>query len=108
MGVLDSLQEPSFLFLLRNMEKEFPHNDAVPPQILFEIADVFETLRPDFFAYQFRRQFLLSQKFGMHANNEHLFIVTTVEDSDVPAIGQAFHTTPEVIMIQVLNRRRLE
>src|SRR6266446_4800603 len=87
------------------MEKEFPHDDAVPAEILFEIADVLETLGPDVFPNQLRRNSLLCQKAGMHTNDEHFFVVTAIEDSDLPAIRQAFHATPEIIVIELLGGR---
>src|SRR4029450_11331070 len=90
------------------MEKEFPHDNTVPRQVSLEIAYVFETLFPNLFADQSWRQFLLRQKFGMHPDDEHLFIITTIKDSDLTTIRQALHASPEIIVVQVLARGRFE
>ena len=44
----------------------------------------------------------------MHPDNQHLLIITTIKDSDVSAIGQTFHTAPEIIVIKILSRGRFE
>gem|GEM_PF-3291449 len=59
------------------MEKEFSHHDAVPRDVSLEIADVFETLFPNLFAYKLWRQLLFCQKFGMPPG-------TTVITTDQP------------------------
>src|SRR5437868_14022623 len=77
-------------------------------QVLLEIADVFETLFPNLFAYEFWRQFLFCQEFGMHPDDEHFFIITAVKNSDLTPVRQAFHAAPEVIVIQIIGRGRFE
>src|SRR5258707_10299870 len=106
--MVDTIQEALFLFLLRNVEKEFSYDDAISCQVLFEVANIFEALRPNLFADEFRGQFLFPQEFRVHPDNEHLLIITTIEDSDMSAIRQAFHTTPEIIVIEILGQGRFE
>jgi hypothetical protein len=44
----------------------------------------------------------------MHPDDEHLFIITAVKNSDLTPVRQAFHAAPEIIMIQIIRRRRFE
>jgi hypothetical protein len=90
------------------VEKKFPHDHAVSRQILLEIANVFKTFFPNLLVYELRRHFLLREEFGMHPDDEHLFIVTAIKDSNVSPVGQAFHASPEIIMVEVLARWRFE
>src|SRR4029453_10556123 len=90
------------------MEKEFAHHYAVSRQILLEVTNVFEALFPNLFAYELWRQLLLCQKVRMNSDDEHLFIVTTIKNSNVTPIRQAFHAVPEIIMIEILARGRFE
>src|SRR6476469_9134355 len=90
------------------MKKEFSHYYSIPRQILLEIADVFEPLFPNPFAYEFWRQLLLCQEFGMDPYDEHFFIITAIKNSNVAPIRQVFHAAPEVIVIQIFVRGRFE
>ena len=85
------------------MEEEFSYHDSVPRQILLEIADVFETLFPNVFAYESRRQLLFCQEFGMHPYHQHLLIVTAIKDANLTAIRQVFHAPPKIIVIQIFG-----
>ena len=44
----------------------------------------------------------------MHANDEHLLVVGTIEDADPPAFGQTSGRAPEKIMVQFLGAGLLE
>src|SRR5215469_9367664 len=90
------------------MEEKFADQHAISCQVLLKISNVFETLFPNVFAHEARRQFLFCQKFGMHANDEYLLVVTAVKNSDVAAVRKVFHAAPEIIVVQILGRRRLE
>src|SRR6266436_6475549 len=90
------------------MEKEFSDDYDVPLQVFLDVANVFKTLFPNLFADKSWRQFLLRQKFGMHPNDEHLFIITAIKDSDVSPVRQTFHASPEIIMVEILARGRFE
>src|SRR4030095_11673107 len=90
------------------MEKKFSYDHAISCEVLFEIADVFVAIFPNFFANQFWRQFLLRQKFGMHPDDEHLFVVTAIENSYLSPVRETFHAPPEIIMVEVLVRWRFE
>ncbi|KAF5407622.1 MAG: hypothetical protein Udaeo2_22360 [Candidatus Udaeobacter sp.] len=56
--VIDSLEESSFCSFLKREEK-FSHHDAIPRQILLEIADVFEPLFPNLLPTSFGGSFSL-------------------------------------------------
>ena len=44
----------------------------------------------------------------MHPHNEHLFVVTPVEDSDLAAIRHALQAAPQIIVIELVRRGRFE
>ena len=44
----------------------------------------------------------------MHANDEHFFIVGTIEDANAPALWQMACGAPEKIMLQLLRARLFE
>jgi len=44
----------------------------------------------------------------MHANNEHLLVVGTIEDADPPAFRQMAGCAPEKIMFQLVGGRLFE
>jgi hypothetical protein len=44
----------------------------------------------------------------MHANDEHLLVVGTIEDADPPAFRQTAGRAPEKIVLQFLGARLFE
>src|SRR4030095_14513143 len=44
----------------------------------------------------------------MHAHDEGLFVVATIEDADATALGQANDATPHEIVVELFVRRRFE
>jgi len=44
----------------------------------------------------------------MHANDQHFFVIGTIEDADPSAFGKAARCAPEKIMFQFLGARLLE
>ena len=51
---------------------------------------------------------MFGEKLWMNANDESFFVITAVENADVAAVGKTFHATPEIVVIKILGRRRLE
>src|SRR4030095_2433935 len=44
----------------------------------------------------------------MHPDHKYLFVVTPIKDSDVSPVRQTFHAPPEIIVVEIFRRRRLE
>jgi hypothetical protein len=44
----------------------------------------------------------------MHANDQHLLVIGTIEDADPPAFGKAARRAPEKIMFQFFGARLFE
>ncbi len=44
----------------------------------------------------------------MHANDQHLFVIRTVEDADLAALRHDFVRAPEVAVVEFLSARGLE
>src|SRR5260370_15942385 len=90
------------------MQKKLNHDDAIVGEISFEAANVLEALLPNALANQRRGNTLLCQKFRVHTDHQRFLVIAAVENADVPAIWQGFHAAPEIIMIEVLGRKRFE
>jgi hypothetical protein len=58
------------------------------------VGDVNEPLIPDSLADARRGQLLPLEDVGVHAHDEDLLVVRTIEDTDAPALGQAFEVAP--------------
>jgi hypothetical protein len=107
-GIIQAFEEAAFLFLFGNMEEELTDDDSVAGEVAFEVADICEAVFPDLRGDQLRGQLLAGQQFGVHTDDEGLFVVTAVEDADMAAVGQHLETTPQVIVIELLGGRRFE
>ena len=73
------------------MQEKFENGDAVLRQHLLEIVDLAIAPVPDLLGNQV-----------MHADDQNILIVRTVENSDVAAIGNGFVDAPEKIVRQFL------
>src|SRR5437773_5871946 len=74
----------------------------------FESVDVLVAMRPQARSHGRRRELLGSENLRVHANDEYLLVVGTVEDADAAALWQRLHRPPEVIVIEFFLRRTLE
>jgi len=54
------------------------------------------------------RKILGVKNLGVNPDDEHFFIIGSVEDTDSTALGQATGRAPEKIMLEFLLTRRLE
>src|SRR5689334_21398342 len=90
------------------MKKELHDDDAIAVEIALEAPDALETLVPEVFGYKRGRNLLFSEELGMDTNDECFFVITAIEDANVAPIGQALHGTPEIVVIELLGRRRFE
>ena len=53
-------------------------------------------------------QALAVQDLGMHADDQHLFVIGAVEDPDAPAFREALRGAPEKVVFQLGRARMLE
>src|SRR6516162_3799751 len=84
---LQALHEAPLLLRARDVQKELEDDRPLPGEVILEMRDVGEPLIPDFFANVRRGQPLASENLGVHAHDQDLFVVRTVEDADAPALG---------------------
>ena len=89
-GILHAGQESLLLLLLANVQEKFQDGDAAGVQHAFEFVDVPVALRPNFFGNQ-----------AVDAGDEHVFVVRTVEDSDIASARYGFVNSPEEIVRQL-------
>ena len=90
------------------MQEKFADEHTVVAEIALEATDVPEAVLPDVFRDQLGGEFLLLEQCLMHADHQDLLIVGTVEDADTATLGQVLVATPEIIVVEVLGRWRLE
>src|SRR5262249_35569806 len=105
---VQACQKTLLLLVLRKVQKELAHNDAVACKVALKVTDVFETLIPNLVRNKLSREFLTAQKFRMNAHGRGLFVITAIKDADAPAFGQALHTAPEVIVVEFFRGRTFE
>src|SRR5882762_2262416 len=90
------------------MEEKLDHRNAIPSKVALETIDIFKALLPDMSSEQRLRQLLVFENLTVDTHHQHLLIIGTVEDADVPSLGQALRRSPKVIVVQFLGRWRLE
>src|SRR5262245_36580580 len=91
------------------MQEEFDDMRAVAPQVFLKFVDRIITLFPDVFIAQGPLgKPVAGENFGMHANDQDLFVVGPVENSNAPALRQANRSSPEKIVIELLRAWMLE
>ena len=54
------------------------------------------------------RKLLARQNLRVHPDDEHLFVVGPVVDPDPAALGERLHRAPEIVVVALLRRWRLE
>ena len=107
-GLLQPVEKPLALLLLRHVEKELQDDRAVAREVTLERGDVLETLAPDIPGHQLRRDLLLGEDLRMHARHQAFFVIGTIEDTDAAALRQRNHAAPEKIVIEFVGRRLLK
>ena len=76
------------------MQKELADDCPAARHVPLEAPDVFEPLIPDLLPHERRRNFLPLQNLRMHPHHQHLFVIRTVENADVPALWQFVGRAP--------------
>src|SRR5208282_4885529 len=107
-GLFETAQKAPFLFLLRQIEKELPDDDAIAPQVMLVRVDIGEAFIPDVRGDERRRRPFALEQLLVHAHDENLFVVGAVEDADSAALGDALGGPPEEVVIEFFGRRLLE
>src|SRR5262249_52394276 len=74
------LHEAFFLLLARDVQKELEDDRALPREIILEIGDIGETLIPDSLTDAVLGKLFLPQDFWVHAYDENLLVIRTVEN----------------------------
>ena len=105
-GVLEPLQEPLPLLLLRDVEEELQDERAVADEVALELVDVVVSATPERFAAILAWK--LAQQFRMDPHHEDVLVVRAVEDPDPSPFRQGLHVAPEKVVIELLARRLLE
>src|SRR5258708_22053197 len=99
-GLVEAGQKALLLLFLGKMQKELADNGSPAQHVPFKAADILETLVPQLFPNDRRRQFLRAQNLRMHAHYQYLFVIRPVKDSDVSTLGQTASRAPQKIMLQ--------
>src|SRR5205807_6857177 len=108
-GLVDAREETPALFLLRKMEEKLEDARAVAAQMVLQPGDGTIAFLPD----RVRVEEIVGQLFGaqdlrMHAHDQHLLVIRTVEDPDAPALRKEAGGAPEEVVLQLLGARVLE
>src|SRR5262249_12036145 len=108
-GIVQALQEALALLALRNVQKKFDGPRAVPMQMLFQVRNRTIAVLPEILVLsQLFRQSLGLQDLGVNPNDQNLFVIRTVEDTDAAALGQAQCGAPEEVMFQFFGAGMLK
>jgi len=105
---IQAFEKAPFLLGLRDVQEKLADGDAVAGEVALERADVFVASGPDLLVHQGGWQVLLFEELRMHTHRQHFFVVRAIENPDATPLGQMSLTAPQVVVIQLLNRRRLE
>ena len=107
-GVSRPLQKAALLLFFGEMQEEFDDGDSVPREIALEGADVLVTLLPDVLGDELLGETLVGQRLGMHAHDQHFFIVRTVEDPDAATGRSLLAGAPQIAVAEFLGRGHFE
>src|SRR5689334_6982022 len=79
------------------MQKELENNGTAMGEQLLKIVDFLVASLPDRFGNQV-----------LHASDQHIFVMRTIEDTDAAFAGRVFMHAPQEIMRQIFLSRLLE
>jgi hypothetical protein len=107
--LINALEKSLSLFVLRQVEEELDDPGAVTVEMLLQVHDGTIPLLPDgLLVEQLFRKPLAAENLRMHANDEHLLVIGTIEDADPPAFRQPAGRAPEKIVLQFFGARLFE
>src|SRR5471032_2918225 len=91
------------------MKEEFDHPRSVSVEVFFQILDRAIALMPErLVIVRWVHKGFAAKQFWMHADNQYLLIVRSIEYSDAPALRQIAGGAPQEIMLQLCRTRVLE
>ena len=101
--LINALEKSLSLFVLRQVEEDLDDLGAVMVEMLLQVHDGMIPLFPNGLPLveQFMRKPLAAKNLRMHANDEHLLVVGTIEDADPPTFGQTAGRAPKKIVLSV-------
>jgi hypothetical protein len=105
--LINVLEKPLPLFVLRKVEEELEDLGSVTVEMFLQVLEETIPFLPDGLLIQVRKP-LAAENLRMHANDEHLLIIGTIEDADPPAFGKFSRCPPEKIMFQFAGARLFE
>jgi len=106
---VDARSETLRLLVLGQVKEDLHDLGAVAVQVLLEVADRLESLRPDGLVVdEVIGQSVTVQDLWVHASDQHVFVVGAVEDADPSAFGQAAGGAPEEVVLELLGGGLLE
>src|SRR5262249_59315601 len=83
------------------MQKEFHDSCSASVKVRFQIEDRSVAVFPNrLLVHQLFGKALAAQDFRMDTDDEHLFVIRTVEDTDSAALGKTHGRAPEEVVIQ--------
>src|ERR1035438_148232 len=107
--LIDALKESLSLLIVRKVQEYLDDLCGVAMKVLLQIDDRAKPLLPNVLVVaQLFGEPLAAEKLRVHSNNEHLFVIGTVEDADPAAFGKAASCAPEEIMFKLLGAWLLE
>ena len=93
-GIVEPRQETISLLITRHVQPELEDYGTVASKVFLMVANRLQSLIPNGFHIDRVRQLLGFENFRVHANNQHLFVVTAVENADAnlisPLAGKKF------------------
>jgi hypothetical protein len=107
--VVEPFEQAFPLFVLRKMKKDFDDLRAVAVEVFFHIHDGTIPVLPNmFFVQQFVGNSLGTEQLRMYASDEHLLVIGTIEDADLPSFRQPAGSAPKKIVLPFFGARLLE
>ena len=90
---IQACEQSPALFVFGYMEPEFQNNGPVASQVKLVISDRVISFLPYIWP-DGHGEFLSLEVFGMNANNQYFFVITSVEDTDATPFGKATSRAP--------------
>ena len=107
--VVQPLEEPLLLLVLRQVQEDLDHAGATAVQVVLEGVDVLEALLPQSVrGPAVRRPPPAPQQLGVDPHHQDLLVVGAVEDPDPPPSGKRPAVAPEEVVALFLGRRGRE